>query len=106
MRIYLKTSYNMCIIRLEDIMKQYQRYPDAGTALYDAIVRNIDDDQIIIDAENIRGIPTLMLNTSIGRLIAEFGYPRIQGRIRFRHIGKSDSETLKKYISHYISKTS
>ena len=95
----------MYIIRLEDIMKRHQHYPDAGTALYAEIVSNLQDEQIIIDSENVRGIPTLMLNTSIGRLIDEFGYSRIKGRICFKHMGKTDAETLRKYISHYISKT-
>lgn len=95
----------MCTIRLYEIIKQHQHYPDAGSALYHEIVKNLDDDRIIIDSENVRGIPTLLLNTSIGRLIDEFGYDNLKGKIGFTHIGKTDAETIRKYINRYIQKS-
>lgn len=95
----------MCTIRLYEIIEQHQHYPDAGSALYHEIVENLDDDRIIIDSENVRGIPTLLLNTSIGRLIDEFGYENLKGKIGFTHIGKTDAETIRKYINRYTQKS-
>ena len=97
----------MCTFKVIDYIKEHRHYPDAGAALYDEIVNIIDtDEKIVIDAKDAEGIPTLFLNTSIGRLFEDYGYEKLKGRFSFINLSKFESETLKKYISHYISKTS
>lgn len=98
--------WTMCTFKVIDFINAHRRYPDAGAALYEEIVKVIDsDEKIIIDGKNAEGIPTLFLNTSIGRLFEVYGYERLKGRISFINLSKFETETLRKYISHYISKT-
>lgn len=85
---------------LDSIMKD-RSYPDAGKALYDAILLSIDSDKIILDFNGISSVPSMFLNVSIGRLISERGTAFIKEKIGFSNITASQVQRIKEYVDRF-----
>lgn len=85
---------------LDNIMRD-RSYPDAGKALYDAILLSLDSDKIILDFNGISSVPSMFLNVSIGRLISERGVEFIKGKIGFSNITASQVQRIKEYVGRF-----
>lgn len=85
---------------LDNFMKD-RSYPDAGKALYDAILLSLDSDKIILDFNGISSVPSMFLNVSIGRLISERGVSFIKGKIGFSNITASQVQRIKEYVDRF-----
>lgn len=88
----------MCTIRVNNFMKD-RAYPDAGQALYDAIVANMDSDKIILDMTDVPTLPSMFLNTSIGKFIEVYGVDLLKSKIAFSKITATQATRIKEYIS-------
>lgn len=85
---------------LDNFMKD-RSYPDAGKALYDAILLCTDCDKIILDFRGISSVPSMFLNVSIGRLISERGAAFIKEKIGFSNITASQVQRIKEYVDRF-----
>jgi hypothetical protein len=90
---------------LDSIMRD-RSYPDAGKALYDAILLCSDCDKIILDFNGISSVPSMFLNVSIGRLISERGVAFIKGKIGFSNITASQVQRIKEYVDRFDNSVS
>lgn len=53
---------------------QGRNYPDAGDVLYSVLNDNLDkQDRIILDFKDVTLVPSMFLNTSLGKIIGERG---------------------------------
>lgn len=91
----------MCTILLNSLLAG-KTYPEAGTALYDFIVANIDStDKITIDMHDVPALPSVFLNASFGRYIIERGKESLKNRISFSQITASQAERIKEYMAAF-----
>lgn len=74
-------------------------YPDAGVALYDAIVANMDSDKIVLDMTDVTTMPSMFLNTSIGKFIEVYGVELLRNKIAFAKITSTQATRIKEYIN-------
>ncbi len=89
----------MCTINILELL-QGRNYPEAGGALYESMIAAFaENDKIILDMEGVDTLPSMFLNTSIGKYITTFGYEQLRGKLTFRNIGKSQVERIKDYIT-------
>lgn len=94
----------MYTIKLNDVMTGAD-FPDAGSRLYDLIVNNINEnDKIFIDLEGISSLPSMFLNTSIGKYLDNYGLDSLRNKISFTKITKSQAERISTYIAKYEKK--
>lgn len=87
-------------INISDIMTD-KSYPDAGASLYVILTQNLDEDRIVLDMKGITIVPSLFLNTSIGRLINEKGVSLVKQKIAFCNIPKSQLAFIREYVRLY-----
>ncbi len=88
----------MCTIDIKDILDG-RNYPDAGVVLYDQIVAKIaDDEKIVLNMAEVSALPSMFLNTSIGRFIENYGFEKLRERVSFSNIGASQAQRIKEYI--------
>ncbi len=74
-------------------------YPEAGRVLYEEIMSRIHSaDKIIIDFEGVSSVPSLYLNTSLGRLVKKKGVDFVKSKLFFANITKSQADRIKKYV--------
>ena len=79
-------------------------YPTAGNVVYGMIMKNIDSvDVIDLDMKDVTLIPSMFLNTSLGRIIKEKGVSFLKNRITFSNIKVSDANRIKEYVGRYSS---
>lgn len=91
----------MCTILLNELMTG-KSYPDAGSALYNALIENIQNsDKITIDMQDVPALPSVFLNTSFGRFIKEKGKDALKDRISFSKITASQAERIKEYLASF-----
>ena len=77
-------------------------FPDAGRVLYDEIMSRAESaDRIIIDFEGVSSVPSLYLNTSLGRLIKEMGVDFVKSRLTFANILASQADRIRKYVERF-----
>ena len=88
----------MCTINISYILKDSD-YPTAGAKLYDMIIARYDaEDSITLDLMDVDALPSMFLNTSIGKLITDKGILALK-KIRFTNISKSQAERIKDYVA-------
>lgn len=88
----------MCTINISYILKDSD-YPTAGAKLYDLIIAKYDtEDSITLDLVDVDALPSMFLNTSIGKLITDKGKMALK-KIRFTNISKSQAERIKDYVA-------
>ncbi len=88
----------MCTINISYILKDAD-YPTAGAKLYDMIIAKYDtEDSITLDLVDVDALPSMFLNTSIGKLISDRGKMALK-KIRFSNISKSQAERIKDYVA-------
>ncbi|MBE6229440.1 MAG: DUF4325 domain-containing protein [Bacteroidales bacterium] len=88
----------MCTINIAYILKDSD-YPTAGAKLYDLIIAKYDtEDSITLDLVDVDALPSMFLNTSIGKLISDKGKMALK-KIRFSNITKSQAERIKDYVA-------
>lgn len=88
----------MCTINISYILKNAD-YPTAGSKLYDVIIAQYDsEDFFILDLQDVDALPSMFLNTSIGKLISDKGKMALK-KIRFINITKSQAERIKDYVA-------
>ena len=69
---------------------QGRNYPDAGDVLYSVLNDNLDkQDRIILDFKDATLVPSMFLNTSLGKIIGERGAGIIRQKIAFSNISAS-----------------
>ena len=74
-------------------------YPEAGRVLYEEIMSRAESaDKIIIDFEGVCSVPSLYLNTSLGRLVKKKGVDFVKSKLSFANITKSQADRIKKYV--------
>lgn len=88
----------MCSISVQSIM-QDKSYPEAGNALYDVIVSKLDEDSIVLDLSGIVSLPSMFLNTSIGKFINVYGVDLLRKKISFANITATQAVRIKEYIN-------
>ncbi|MBE6225932.1 MAG: DUF4325 domain-containing protein [Bacteroidales bacterium] len=88
----------MCTINISYILKDSD-YPTAGAKLYDMIIARYDaEDSITLDLMDVDALPSMFLNTSIGKLITDKGILALK-KIRFTNITKSQAARIKDYVA-------
>ncbi len=88
----------MCSISVQSIM-QDKSYPEAGNALYCMIVSRLDEDSIVLDLSGIVSLPSMFLNTSIGKFINVYGVELLRKKISFANITATQAARIKEYIN-------
>lgn len=77
-------------------------YPSAGESLYVVIMQNIQNqDKIVLDMSGVSMLPSMFLNTSLGRIISEQGVPYVKEKISFSNIKASDAQRLSDYVRRF-----
>lgn len=93
----------MCKIKIGDLLKD-KSYPEAGDNLYKKILHYIDsEDKVVLDMSEVDALPSMFLNTSIGRFIDDFGYDKLKSKVSFSNIGSSQAERIKDYIVKIVA---
>ena len=81
---------------------QGRDYPTAGTVLYGIIMRVIDSqDKIVLDMTGVSLIPSMFLNTSIGRIMNEKGVDFVKSKFGFSNIKVSDANRIRDYVKRH-----
>lgn len=81
---------------------QGKTYPDAGSEFYDILKEAIQSsDRIYVNMEGVRGMPTMFMNTSFGKIMSEFGLQKLKSTMVFRNITKVQIERIGKYFTDY-----
>lgn len=87
----------MCVVNVSLIV-QGKKFPDAGAALFDIINPAFDnDDTIVLDMKDVDLLPSMFLNTSIGRIIKERGKAAMS-KFSFRNISRVQLDRLRDYV--------
>jgi hypothetical protein len=77
-------------------------YTDAGYDLFRLADQALSSDEIVvIDMNGVGAVPTLLMNTSFGNLIAKYGMNKTRQSFRFNNITKPQIERMKKYFRDY-----
>ncbi len=93
----------MCTIKIGELLKN-QSYPQAGDALYVKIIDRLEkEEKIVLDMSGVDTLPSMFLNTSIGRYIQEHGFNRLKEKISFSNIGASQAQRIKEYIQKIVT---
>ena len=91
----------MCIINLKDIMAN-QSLPDAGNRLFDVMMSKLNaGENVILDLDGVPSLPSIFLNTSIGKFIEEKGVDQLKQKVSFAHISRGQAERLQVYIRKF-----
>lgn len=91
----------MCTICIKNLLGQ-KTYPEAGDDLFAAMNNIIEQGgNIIIDLSDVVSLPSVFLNTSIGKFIDVYGIPTLKERVSFSKISKSQAERITEYIQRY-----
>lgn len=94
----------MCSINLQTLMAN-KTYPEAGMVLYNILADKIrTEDKIILDMEGVVSLPSMFLNTSIGKFIETFGMDLLREKISFAKISATQANRIKEYISRLAEK--
>lgn len=94
----------MCTIVLKDILNNTPALPDAGIILYNRIKEASGQfEQVMIDMSSITALPSIFLNTSIGRIIDDYGVDWLKKNISFQNITRQQAERLRDYLVRYRS---
>lgn len=88
----------MCTISVNNLMKD-KSYPEAGVALFDTIVANLDSEKIILDMTDVTTMPSMFLNTSLGKFIEVYGVDLLRSKIAFVKITATQASRIKEYIN-------
>ena len=77
-------------------------YPTAGSIIYKMIMRDVDSvDKIVLDMDGVSLIPSMFLNTSLGRIIKERGVDFVKQKFSFSHIKASDANRIREYVGRF-----
>lgn len=91
----------MCKIILKPLMEG-KNYPDAGEALFHEIEKHINDsEKVVVDMTGIDALPSMFLNTSIGRVIDSYGKQMLKDHVAFTMVTKSQVLRLQDYLERY-----
>lgn len=89
-------TYN---IQISAVM-QNRTYPEAGNALYNIIESKAGSyDRFVLDLQNVELVPSMFLNTSIGKLYADNGLDYIKQKIAFKNVSVSQMERIRNYVN-------
>lgn len=81
---------------------QGRNYPDAGDVLYSVLNNNLDkQDRIILDFKDVTLVPSMFLNTSLGKIIGERGAGIIRQKIAFSNISASQIAHIREYVQRF-----
>ena len=81
---------------------QGRNYPDAGDVLYSVLNDNLDkQDRIILDFKDVTLVPSMFLNTSLGKIIGERGAGIIRQKIAFSNISASQIAHIREYVQRF-----
>ena len=81
---------------------QGRKYPDAGDELYSVLNDNLDkQDRIILDFKDVTLVPSMFLNTSLGKIIGERGAGIIRQKIAFSNISASQIAHIREYVQRF-----
>ena len=76
--------------------------PDAGDVLYSVLNDNLDkQDRIILDFKDVTFVPSMFLNTSLGKIIGERGAGIIRQKIAFSNISASQIAHIREYVQRF-----
>jgi hypothetical protein len=92
----------MCTVDINILLKKGS-YPQAGDYLYDFLIKNIDkENRIVLNMQDVDVLPSLFLNTSIGRFITEYGFDKLRAKVSFSNISVSQAERIRIYIKRKL----
>ena len=81
---------------------QGRNYPDAGDVLYSVLNDNLDkQDRIILDFKDVTLVPSMFLNTSLGKIIGERGAGIIRQKIAISNISASKIANIREYDQRF-----
>ena len=81
---------------------QGRNYPDAGDVLYSVLNDNLDkQDRIILEFKDVTLVPSMFLNTSLGKIIGETGAGIIRQKIAFSNISASQIAHIREYVQRF-----
>ena len=81
---------------------QGRNYPDAGDVLYSVLNDNLDkQDRIILDFKDVTLVPSMFLNTSLGKINGERGAGIIRQKIAFSNISASQIAHIREYVQRF-----
>ena len=81
---------------------QGRNYLDAGDVLYSVLNDNLDkQDRIILDFKDVTLVPSMFLNTSLGKIIGERGAGIIRQKIAFSNISASQIAHIREYVQRF-----
>lgn len=88
----------MYTIHVTNYLKE-NTYPEAGTKVYDAIIERWESEpKIVLDLTDVNALPSLFLNTSIGKIIEEYGSEAMKKKIGFAHISATQIQRIREYV--------
>lgn len=91
----------MCTVNLKDIMSN-QSLPEAGNRLLDIMMSKLNaGERIVLDMDGVPSLPSIFLNTSIGKFIEEQGVELLKKKVAFAKISKGQAERLQEYIQKF-----
>lgn len=91
----------MCTINLKDIISD-RSLPEAGSRLLEIMMSKLNaGESVILDLEGVPFLPSIFLNTSIGRFIEENGVELLKQKVAFSKITKGQAERLQEYIHKF-----
>lgn len=89
----------MCTIKIKEILDAAPNLPEAGCVLFDRIDMAFNNSQnVIIDMEDVTSLSSVFLNTSIGRVVEQYGVERLKQSVSFSKITRQQAERLKEYL--------
>ncbi len=93
----------MCTINIFELLEN-QSYPQAGDALYARMLHELErENKVVLDMSGVDSLPSMFLNTSIGRYINEYGFDKLREKMSFSNIGASQAQRIKEYIQKVVA---
>lgn len=93
----------MEMIELSRIIED-KTYPESGNDLFKILSEAIrKEEKVCIDMNNVISLPSLFLNSSLGRIIELYGYEKLRQSMAFRNINKSQANRIKEYTEKFNS---
>jgi hypothetical protein len=75
---------------------------DQGLALYIVLKKQfLNDMKVRLSLHNATPMSSSFMNSSLGALIDEFGYPKVTTLLSLIHFNRTQAENIKKYFAQY-----
>lgn len=92
----------MKTIQMQTILSQNKDLPSAGQILYAKLIQAEKvQDKVCVDMQGVTTLPSILLNSSIGKFVDENGKDKLKYILTFSNITKAQAERLRDYLQRY-----